>query len=215
MKHKGFTLIEFIVIISIFAIMASIALLNFNGFRSNISLSNLANDIGLTIRQAQVFGWANQSDTQNGGLGVALDGTDPLSGNPIRFPDGVYFNLANPKEITLYKKNTTATPPYFVDNVTDRVVDIVRVSGPNSISGIYAATNKADLLIDSDGLGGSAIALTEISVAFSRPKPEALFYVSGAPLAVGDYVGVYIKADTDTDPKHVIIISRTGEIDVQ
>ncbi|MBP6925793.1 MAG: type II secretion system protein, partial [Candidatus Pacebacteria bacterium] len=37
----GFTLIEFIVIISIFAIVASIALFNFSGFNSNISLSNL------------------------------------------------------------------------------------------------------------------------------------------------------------------------------
>ena len=210
MNKKGFTLIEFIVIISIFSIMASVALFNFNGFRSNIALGNLANDIGLTIRQAQVFGWANQSGTSTSG--IVLKGNDPLSGNPVRFSDGVYFTLDNPKEIVLYKKNTTLTPPYF-DNVTDRVVDTVRVSGPNSISGIYAATKKADLLIDSDGLGGTS--LNNISIAFSRPKPEALFYVSGQPLAVGDYVGIYIKADTDTDDKHVIIISRTGEIDVQ
>lgn len=214
MNKKGFTLIEFIVIISIFSIMASVALFNFNGFRSNIALGNLANDIGLTIRQAQVFGWANQSGTSTSG--IVLKGNDPLSGNPVRFSDGVYFTLDNPKEIVLYKKNTTLTPPYFVDNVTDRVVDTVRVSGPNSISGIYAANNKADLLIDSDGLGGSAAPLHEISVAFSRPKPEALFYVSGQPLAVVyNYVGIYIKADTDTNDKHVIIISRTGEIDVQ
>ena len=47
---KGFTLIEFVVIISIFAIMAGIALVNFAGFRSNVGSSTLAHDIALTIR---------------------------------------------------------------------------------------------------------------------------------------------------------------------
>jgi prepilin-type N-terminal cleavage/methylation domain-containing protein len=66
MLHKGFTLIEFVVIISIFAIMAGVALVNFSGFRSNVGLNNLAHDIALTIRQAQVFGWSTK--TQNGVL---------------------------------------------------------------------------------------------------------------------------------------------------
>lgn len=213
MNTKGFTLIEFVVIISIFAIMASVALLNFNGFRSNISLNNLANDIGLVVRQAQVFGWANQSSTGSN-PGIILDGTDALSGNPIRYSDGVYFN--DPKKILLYKKTTASGDPFY-DSALDRIIDTIQVSGPNSISSIYSAQTKADLVLDVDGPSGTASALTELSIAFSRPKPEALFYGPGQqPIDPNhNYVGIYVKGDTDTDPKHVVIISRTGEIDVQ
>ncbi len=213
MNTKGFTLIEFIVIISIFAIMASVALLNFNGFRSNVSLNNLANDIGLVVRQAQVFGWANQSATGSS-PGVILGVPDTITGNPIRYSDGVYFS--DPKKIILYKKTTALGDPYF-DSSLDRVVDTIQVSGPNSITSVYSAEIKADLVLDADGPSGTASSLTEISIAFSRPKPEALFFgPSGQPINPDhDYVGIYIKGDTDADPKHVIIISRTGEIDVQ
>ncbi len=55
-NSKGFTFVEFIVIISIFAIMAAIALFNFKGFRSSIGLNNLAYDIALEIKTAQTLG---------------------------------------------------------------------------------------------------------------------------------------------------------------
>ncbi len=219
---KGFTLIEFIVIISIFAIMASIALFNYGGFRSNVSLNNLAHDIGLTIRQAQVFGWANQSQTLGAGSeGIALDGIDPISANPIRFSDGVYFSLSTPKKIVLYKKQIADAPSFFIDETQDRVIDIIEVAGPNSIAAIYYAVNKNDLLLDDDGLGQSITSATDLSIAFSRPRPEALFYegqnqIPSGP-AGGDYVGIYIRADNDPvdEYRHVVIVSRTGEIDVQ
>lgn len=222
---QGFTLIEFIVIISIFAIMASIALFNYNGFRSNVALNNLAHDIGLTIRQAQVFGWANQSENMSGGTGVVLDPLgDALSASPVRFSDGVYFDISSPqaaKQIILYKKLDSTLLPYFIDDTQDRVIDTVQIAGPNSISGIYYAINKEDLLLDADGPAPGIQPIPNLSIAFSRPKPEALFFTGGAPIPLsvpdggGDYVGIYIKGDADAEPSHVIIISRTGEIDVQ
>ena len=54
--EQGFTLIEFIVIMIIFSIMASVSLFNFTGFRNETMLSNLAHDLALTIRQVQVAG---------------------------------------------------------------------------------------------------------------------------------------------------------------
>ncbi len=94
--NKGFTLIEFVVIISIFAIMAGVALVNFAGFRSNVGLNNLSHDIALTIRQAQVFGWSGKTDSlgQNNENVVQLAGND-ANGNPVRFADGVYFKYEN------------------------------------------------------------------------------------------------------------------------
>jgi prepilin-type N-terminal cleavage/methylation domain-containing protein len=227
---KGFTLIEFIVIISIFAIMASVALFNFSGFRSNVSLNNLAHDIGLVIRQAQVFGWANQSDSLSGNSGVVIDGADTLSGNPVRFSDGVYFDLSTPttaKQIILYKKNSSTGSPYFIDATQDTVIDTINVSGPNKIGQIAYALNKQDLALDASGNPGPSINIVAptsgVSISFTRPKPEAMFFDGINPIPTGaiggasggDYLGVYIQGDNDTAFSHVIIVSRTGEIDVQ
>jgi prepilin-type N-terminal cleavage/methylation domain-containing protein len=52
----GFTLIELLVSISIMLVITAVVLLNQGTYSSNISLTNLANDISLTIRQAQIYG---------------------------------------------------------------------------------------------------------------------------------------------------------------
>ena len=227
MKHKGFTLIEFIVILSIFAIMAGVALVNFAGFRSNVGLNNLAHDIALTIRQAQVFGWASQSDNNNPN-NIDVIQLDPLTHNPVRFADGAYFKYDNgafADNFILYSKNdSAATHEYYTDGlpVPDRIVDTIKIQGPNHISSIRSASQKSDLLLNTQHqIPQSTSAVSDsFSVAFSRPHPEALFF-QGMNSITDGYVGIYISADSDcpntqcTIAEHVITISRFGEIAVQ
>ena len=220
MKHKGFTLIEFIVIISIFAVMASVALFNFNGFKSNVGLNNLAHDIGLTIRQAQVFGWATQTGGQGQQQTIVLDSLDPLTGNPVRYADGVYFDSATlASQFILYKKlNYTATDKYFTP--ADTVIDTIKINGPYVIDNILGATNKADLKITQTGQTPVGVSgntpIVNASIAFTRPKPEAAFFSDINTLNYS-YIGIYIRGVTDGagNASHVVIVSHTGEIDVQ
>ena len=228
---KGFTLIEFVVIISIFAIMAGIALINFAGFRSNVGSSTLAHDIALTIRQAQVFGWATQTELGNNGVGetIQLDS----SGNPQRFADGVYFKYDSDtqrfsKDFILYVKgDATPSNEAYVDvlGTFDRTIDTIKIQGPNHISAIKYASNKNDLLLDSDKnipLSGNQVG-GSFSIAFSRPRPEAMFFEGSALLdPTATYTGIYVSNDADcpgstpcTTAQHVVIISRFGEITVQ
>lgn len=212
MKHQGFTLVEFIVIISIFAIMAAVALFNFTGFRSSVGLNNLAHDIGLTIRQAQVFGWGNQ--TQDTNQVIQLEGgTD--SGNPIRYAEGVHFTQADPKQFILYRKTSPTAPQYY--DTSDIIIDTIKVTGQNSIAGFFKASNKNDLMLVAGNPGPAATAIGgDLSLAFTRPKPEAAIFDGIATIAhPNDYIGIYIKADNDMVFSHVIIVSRMGEIDVQ
>jgi prepilin-type N-terminal cleavage/methylation domain-containing protein len=209
--HQGFTLIEFIVIISIFAIMASVALFNFTGFRSNVGQNNLAHDIALTIRQAQVFGWSTTTDgAQNV---VSLD----AAGDPVRFAEGVYieYPFDQQKEFFLYRKsNAQATQDY---TISDDKVDTIKIAGPHRIVAVQSASRRDDLLIDAqhhipamNPVGGS------LSIAFTRPRPEALFF-SGSSTLTDTYIGIYIAGDKDAPgtASHVVTVSRTGEIDVQ
>jgi prepilin-type N-terminal cleavage/methylation domain-containing protein len=211
MKHKGFTLIEFIVIISIFAVMASVALFNYNGFRSNVGLNNLAHDIGLTIRQAQIFGWSNQSASVSGNL--QLDS----SGNPVRFADGVYFAQSDlGTQFVLYQKSNPTALQNF-DPTDLPVVDTIKINGPYVISGIYSSQNKSSLQITTGIIPPGINNQIDVSIAFTRPKPEAKFFAGANQIMTDTYLGIYLRNKTDpvNAASHVIIVSQTGEIDVQ
>ena len=54
--NKGFSLVELLVVLSIFLIITSVVLFNQNKFSSDISITNVAYSIALEIRQAQVSG---------------------------------------------------------------------------------------------------------------------------------------------------------------
>lgn len=52
-KTKGFSLLELLVVISIFTIITTIALFNQGQLNSNVLLTNLAYDVALTVREVQ------------------------------------------------------------------------------------------------------------------------------------------------------------------
>ncbi len=54
--HKGFSLIEMLVAVAIFAVISSILLANYPEFRSRAALDNTAHEIALVFREAQVYG---------------------------------------------------------------------------------------------------------------------------------------------------------------
>lgn len=217
MKHKGFTLVEFTVIISIFAIMASVALFNFKGFKSSVSLNNLSHDIALTIRQSQVFG--GETLTAGTGGSIVLDSLDV---NPVRAAHGVFFGKTGndfDKSFILYKKSDpTALQSY--ENTVDATTDTITVQGPNRIDGIFSSPSKLDLVIDPvtrRPVGGTPIG--SLSIAFSRPRQEPLMFDGIQPIS-DNYVAIYLAADADCQngtckDSHVIIISRSGQIEVQ
>ena len=232
---RGFTLIEFVIILSIFAIMAAIALANFKGFNNDVALNNLAQDIALTIRQAQVFGWSTTSATGTNGAYVALD---PITGNPLRFADGVYFGYGNDvsgafdSEFNLYTKNdSTIGNEYFVSPTSsqanpDTVTDTVKIQGTARISAICTAndvTDEGQLLPFNRTIPTSCNNFTDgLSIAFSRPRPGALFFKGplnslGSPLTGVQFVNIYISATNDAPgvADHIITVSSIGEITVQ
>ena len=51
--NKGMTYVELIVVLSIFSIMTSIVLFNYNEFQAKVDIKVLANDIVLNIVEAQ------------------------------------------------------------------------------------------------------------------------------------------------------------------
>lgn len=90
---KAFTLIEFVVIISIFAIVAGIGLFNIRGFQNDIGVTNLSHDLALLIRRVQTeatAGLSQQATTTPKAKGLWFDydpGTGTFSPDILLFTD--------------------------------------------------------------------------------------------------------------------------------
>lgn len=192
-KHsqRGFTLVEFIVIISIFAIMAGVALFNFRGFNSSISLNNLAHDIALTIRQAQVYGIS------------ASEGGDV---NPVSQVRGVYFPYITSAFDTQFKifldtdpgSNTASIITY--DAGVDVDLDTVAITTQDRI---------ADIAIGNDSAGATSCT-SEVVIAFKRPNPNPMISCGQTP---GAFARITIKNISSGDEKF-IEVWPTGQIAV-
>jgi len=84
-SKAGFTLIELLVSVVIIVIITSVLAANYEKFDGGIVLTDLAYDIGLSIRKAQIYG-----------LGVK--GEEGV----FTYPYGVRFNTASPQSYILY-----------------------------------------------------------------------------------------------------------------
>ena len=120
-KANGFTLVEFVVIIGIFAIMVGVIMSNFNGFKSVITLDNLAQDIALAIRQVQTSAGAAQSFDDPG---------QAYSRGIVFTPstDGGYE-----PEFKLYE---TSNVNGIYDPNYDRLLDTIKIQTTDKITGI-------------------------------------------------------------------------------
>ena len=52
-RNGGFTYVELIVVLSIFAIMSSVVIFNYGSYQTNVDIKVMANNIALKIVQAQ------------------------------------------------------------------------------------------------------------------------------------------------------------------
>lgn len=152
-QPAGFTFIEFIVIISIFAIMSSFVLVNYRTFTRNIETQNLAQDIALMIKRAQ-----------NSGISAASEIGSPTT----RF--GVHFVPANGtlSSIVLYRKAGGPGVSVGYDPQTAVTLDTITIGVPGAAVGICELTQSTC----------ATWLATPADIEFERPNPEPL--VSGA-----------------------------------
>src|SRR3954470_14945717 len=80
--NKGFTLVELLVSIGIFTVITSMAVYSHAQFNGSVLLTNLAYEIGLSVRQAQFYGISvrqNAASSFDSGYGVHFDLATPTS----------------------------------------------------------------------------------------------------------------------------------------
>lgn len=189
-SQPGFSLIEFVVIISIFAIMAGVGLFNFRGFQTDVSLTNLAHDIALTIKRAQSEGTSSVSSS---------DPLNPIVHRGVAFP---YTGGAFTQEFKIFDdidQNGSIDEP-------QELVDIIRIQSEDFIHGIAT--------------GGVPTALTTpvgdtFYIMFQRPFPDVFMMGDDPNNPTSDQYAAIVVSNQDQSRKKMVLISRVGEISVR
>lgn len=195
-KQKGFTLVEFIVIMSIFAIMVGVVLFNFTSFRSRVTLDNLAHDIALSIRQVQTSAGASE--------------TLPNESPEFEEYRGIAFRKGSDgfeKDFVFYKSGSPDS--WSFDGTNENTIDTISIKTPDKITAITAG----DTLDQARSDDTAPIDTSDyISIAFKRFRTEASF----SPVSITQqYICIHVQSPDGNDvEKRAVCVSKIGQVSI-
>ena len=196
---RGYTLVELVVVVGIFMIVSSVILANYPSFSRKVSVQNLAHQIALEIRQAQVYGLSVKETT---------------AGSAI-FPGyGVYFTPADNSSFVLYSDgNNNKKYDYAGEDCSSpsniECLEKVRIASGDNIRDICVTTASG---AEKCATGGE---LDYLNIAFVRPDPDA--NITGT-YGVADTIYQSAKILVEPPKKDFyksVIVWSTGQISVQ
>lgn len=187
---SGFSLIEMMVVISIMSIIATISIFNYSKFNNDISITNLAYEVALTIREAQIFG-GSVKVTNSGSFDEAY---------------GIYIAKTNNKEIVS-----------FVDNNANGVYDSVGTGCSGECVAIYKLergnfVHDICRVLASSGTINCSPNNPDASITFLRPNLDAKIKL---PAPNPQFVGVRINLKAPDGTERYVRVLNTGQISVE
>lgn len=207
---RGFTLIELVITIAIFAAMTSYLLAKYGQFNQSLLLTNLAYDVALTVRTAQSYGLNVKAVTTN------AEYVPPS----FDFPYGVRFDSSSSKNksFIFFADQNLLPSGKFGNGIYDPAPDNAESSVDEKIS---AYSIKRGSLIDEiivcvgEGTGSEVSCATAdtLDVTFKRPDPDARIYANGVSTITGSkitYAEVSLLASDGLKKK--VVIRSTGQI---
>lgn len=185
-QQSGFTLIELLVVTGILVLISGIILTNNAKFGGQMLLRNLAYDVALSIREAQVYGISARS----------FINTQFASGY------GAYFNLTEGDNF-FFLYTDIDNSGFFTSAATEWVETY-------SIGRGYTM----DRICVPSGPTTENCTVTELDIIFQRPEPDAIIRASsGSGFTVYDRVTVVFESPQGQ--KLSVLVETTGQISVQ
>lgn len=190
--QKGFTLAEVLTVIGIFLVMTSIVIFNYNQFRGETILTNMAYEIALSIREAQIYGISvrNSGTTFDKEYGIYL---------PINSQEYILFSNQPTNPSDKIFTGTSCADPGF----TDFCVTTYTLQRKMIISNIQEVVGTT--CADTEPAG--------LSILFERPNPEPI--INGTIPSMEDlsHVEITITSPT-TNTNRFIEVYKNGQIAV-
>lgn len=210
---RGFTLIELLVVMSIMVIVTGVLLVQQSKFDSATLLRSLAYSVGLSVRQAQVYGTSVFGTTTSV---TACGSSTYQSGTCFAQGYGIYVLASNPSSYTLFADlDNNGT---YSGNT--EIVKVFSLGQGYSVSRICALTTGTPV----EWCSGSGV--TWLAMVFRRPNPEACITtnsLSGGPQDTNCRVGfsssyatssIQIRSGGAGGSTRSIYINSTGQISV-
>jgi len=190
----GFTLVELLIVLGIFALLTGVVLGNYRTYDSNALFANASEDIVLALRQAQVYG-----------AGAKENSVVCTGGTKFECSYGVYFS-----KVGTYANGITV----FADNNSNRVYDIASDPIVTGTSVVW----PANISVTDLKCGGTDCSLDVASATFRRPNPDA--FIADVAVANSSLPSPYnLLTITLTDSKAaktaIVKITRAGQISIQ
>jgi len=213
--NKGFTLVEMLTVLAIFFVITAVVLFEYGRFNSETIMTNMAYEVALATRQAQVFS-----------LGVRGQTGDDNFDNRY----GVYFNLDKtpPKDFVFFvdkgEEDNQDQPNSFCDDntldatgdcfaciSTDECEEKLSLTRDIEFSSICLAPGN-DPLGDEGACNGDNV--SQATITFQRPYPDAIIRDT-TDLEEDSYNSAAIIIKNKFDGKRAVIIKSTGQISVE
>ena len=204
---SGFTMAELIMVMAIFSILTAVTVWNYGKFNNNIIMTNMAYEIALSVREAQVFS-----------LGVRGSSTN----FDTRY--GVYFNSdpsANPQNFVFFAdRNSNGTCEDGANMCSiDECISGSECEQLNSLTrGIEVSrvcvSDAGDIPMDFDTGDCSADGdlINEAAVTFERPNPDAFVYDIDNNQT---FRNIAVLIESGSGAKRAIYIRENGQISVE
>jgi prepilin-type N-terminal cleavage/methylation domain-containing protein len=220
-KQGGFTIIEMVVVIAIFGIMAGLVLFKYKDFNSAINLENTSQDIALQIQKAE-----------NDALAGRYPVTTHLPPAAWRTSYGVYFDTATPKQFVSFFDAASlqpSDPSYNAVTVNNRgyISGPMPITAPGSCGNtspeclnIFSITDDSSIQKICTGLTmvgctGAVSPPGNISLVFTRPFSDLIAVsVSPVPKAMLGDIRIRLKSDT-TGKRRDIVVTQLGQIRIE
>ncbi|KKP85723.1 hypothetical protein A3B84_00385 [Candidatus Nomurabacteria bacterium RIFCSPHIGHO2_02_FULL_35_13] len=186
--NRGMTYVELIVVLSIFSVMTSVILFNYNAFQAKVDIKVLANDIAIKIVEAQKSALSGKLSLRTHG---AISDWKPSY--------GVYFDLStsDSKKKFVYFTDSNQDKDYApscpgVDNTEDECIDEITITKNNFISDFT-------VFYENDS---SAVSLNnDLTITFTRPDSGVIikstmpfvFTVSYVQITISSVSGITAK----------------------
>jgi len=172
---QGFTLVELIVSISIFAMMTALVVAKYGTFNQSVLLTNLAYDMALTIRTAQTYGVSVRQE-----------------GGGFKYPYGVSFDAGGTQFVFFVDADLPPNGLYDGGTV-DVPLNTYTLKRGAIIEEVCTGTS-AD----------SCTAEATIAITYTRPDPDARICHVSCETTLPQYARITIKG-TDGSTRAVVV----------
>lgn len=198
-KQQGFSILEMVVVTGIFVMVTGVVLANLPKFRNQASLDLTAQEVALSIREAQVYGTATK----------VSDGDYPSYGIHFSLAD----NTAN-KNFVLFADDGNKVFDSGVedgdvcDGDNSECLERYALDGPFYVLGLCTDNGSETCTFFSDGVDIS------LDLVYKRPFPEPSICVDGNPGDCNYTNATIIIGSPEGSESKLIKVWNNGQISV-